>query len=506
MALLLLEQRGQLRLSDPICAHLVDCPSNWQNITIEQLLNHTSGIENYPYNRPGQRDRFIYPITPQAQVFEAGKLPLKSPPGSSWDYCNVCYVALGLAVEKASGQSLTEFLQNHIFDVLAMRDTGVNESGSVPHLALDYVAAFGVERAGLVDLLWAYGAGQMYSTVDDLYRWDQALYANELLREPLLPRLEAAAVPALGSRYAYGWALDRLEGRPRVRHEGAIGGYRARFSRFPEDRATVIVLTNLGGVPAAGPLGEGHFSDHVADQLSRLAIGLEPIWRSMPASTGRVSDTPTPVWTPAAPAGSILVADDMQDPARGVLSTGSDAFGRHRGYAAGRYVISVPVLTIEPGASANEVQSLVPGRYADVSIATEAQLGQPGSDHYVFVACRSQDAAAQYRLAVFPVSGLFELVRWSSVEARSVSLSGGPRPTTALRIGTELNRLELMCHGGRSEARINDGRVASVNDSRLAEGEVLFGVGQAAPGRVPGAPTRQGHAEASFTRLSVTQR
>jgi CubicO group peptidase (beta-lactamase class C family) len=507
MAVLMLEERGQLQLTDPICAHLVDCPVNWQQVTVEQLLNHTSGIANYPDEQPGHANRVIYPITPQMQVTEAGKLPLKQQPGSDWHYCNVCYVALGLAVEKESGQSLSEFLQHRIFDVLAMRDTGVNDGQTIPYLALDYIATFGVQRAPLLDLGWAYAAGQMYSTVDDLYRWDQALYSNELLREPLTPRLQAAAIPALGGRYAYGWALDNAQGRSRVGHAGAIGGFRSWIGRFPEARSTVIVLTNLGGAPALATAGEGHFSDHVFDQLSVLAIGRAPIWWR--ATTSASDWTPEPAAatrTPVAPVGTILLADDMQDAARGVLSTGSDAIGRFRGYAAGHFVISVPAMALEPGGLANEAYSLVSSRYADVSVMADVQLSNPAGDQYVYVACRSQGASAQYRLVVFPASGLFEIVRWASVEARSVSLSGGLRPTAALRTGAELNRLELICRGRTIEARINNGRVASLNDSALDGGAVLIGVGQAAPGRGPGRPTREGSAEARFTRLVVTQR
>ena len=112
MAILMLEKRNRLHVSDPVCAHLPACPQAWGQVTIQQLLNHTAGIENYPYDQIDLPDRFRQPVTPAEQVAQAGERPLVSQPGTEWRYCNVCYAALGLVVEKESGTTLTQFLKN----------------------------------------------------------------------------------------------------------------------------------------------------------------------------------------------------------------------------------------------------------------------------------------------------------------------------------------------------------------------------------------------------------
>ncbi|HKA10087.1 MAG TPA: serine hydrolase domain-containing protein [Candidatus Dormibacteraeota bacterium] len=249
MAILMLEKRNHLHVSDPVCAHLAPCPQAWEQVTIQQLLNHTAGIENYPYDQSDAPDRFYQPVTPAEQVAQAGERPLLSRPGTEWLYCNVCYAALGLVVERESGTNLTQFLKTQIFDPLAMRDTGIDQGQSIPREALGYTRRGTLGPAYRLDLSWAYGAGQMYSTVGDLYRWDQALYRDQLLGGGTSAQLmrNAASTGAVGQQYANGWFIDSIRGHSRVRHGGSIPGFISDIDRFPDDRAVVIVLTNLDG-------------------------------------------------------------------------------------------------------------------------------------------------------------------------------------------------------------------------------------------------------------------
>lgn len=249
MAILMLEKQGRLRVSDPLCAHLSGCPQLWSQVTIEELLNHSAGIENYPDDQPDLFDRVRQPITPVEQVAQAGERPLVHPPGTAWSYCNVCYAALGLVVEKEAGTTLTHFLKASVFDPLGMHDTGIDEGYRLPQHAVGYTRQAAVGPAAQLDLTWAFGAGQMYSTVRDLYRWDLALYGDRLLGGNVLSRLMAGAV-ATGQgnvRYANGWRFDSTHGHPRMWHGGAIPGFTSMIARFPDDRAVVIVLTNLDG-------------------------------------------------------------------------------------------------------------------------------------------------------------------------------------------------------------------------------------------------------------------
>jgi len=212
------------------------------------MLNHTSGIENYPYDQSDGRDRFHQPVTPAEQVAQAGERPLVTQPGTEWRYCNVCYAALGLVVEKESGTTLTQFLKTQIFDQLGMRDTGIDQGQSIPHQALGYTRRGTIGPADRWDLSWAYGAGQMYSTVGDLYRWDEALYRDRLLGvRPSGQLTRNAASTAAGEQYANGWFIDSVRGHTRMWHGGGIPGFISEIDRFPDDHAVVIVLTNLDG-------------------------------------------------------------------------------------------------------------------------------------------------------------------------------------------------------------------------------------------------------------------
>jgi len=257
MAILMLEKQGRLHVVDPVCAHLSGCPQLWARVTIEELLNHSAGIENYPYDQPDLFDRIRQRITPVEQVAQAGERPLIHPPGTAWSYCNVCYAALGLVVEKESGTTLAHFLKASVFDPLGMHDTGIDEGYLLPQHAVGYTRRAAVGPAAQQDLTWAYGAGQMYSTVRDLYRWDLALYGDRLLGGNVLSRLMAGAV-ATGQGdahfYAHGWAFDSTRGHKRMSHGGAIPGFTSTILRYPDDRAVVIVLTNLDGrIPQVAP-------------------------------------------------------------------------------------------------------------------------------------------------------------------------------------------------------------------------------------------------------------
>src|SRR5215469_12442170 len=124
MAILMLEKRNRLNVSDPVCAHLAACPQAWGQVI--------------PTTKATLLIVFRQPVTPAAQVAQAGERPLVTQPGTEWRYCNVCYAALGLVVEKESGTTLTQFLKTQIFDQLGMRDTGIDQGQPTPHEALGY--------------------------------------------------------------------------------------------------------------------------------------------------------------------------------------------------------------------------------------------------------------------------------------------------------------------------------------------------------------------------------
>jgi CubicO group peptidase (beta-lactamase class C family) len=244
-AIMLLQAQGKLAVGESICLYLEPCPDAWRPITIEHLLTHTSGLPNYTdfgSYEPSQAQ----PATPDQLVARFRDLPLLFEPGSSYMYENSDYVLLGLIVERASGQSYADFLRDAIFAPLEMRDSGVAAGTAAEGQAIGY-RVFG-EPAPALDPSTLFSAGSLYSTVEDLYRWDQALYTTRLLPQPLL---DAMWTPHMNN-YGYGWMIDSAFGRRRIDHPGLIDGFQTMIARYPDDRVTVIVLSNMTGADVDG--------------------------------------------------------------------------------------------------------------------------------------------------------------------------------------------------------------------------------------------------------------
>lgn len=258
MAILLLQQQGKLDVSDPICTYLPDCPAAWQPITIHHLLTHTSGIPDLT-RFPDFEATKQTPSPPEATIARFADRPLALQPGTQWDYSNSNYILLGSIIEQASGQPYADFMQQAIFGPLAMRDSGYETSRS--GLAAGYRDRSEV-LADAVDMSLPYAAGALYSTVEDLYRWDRALASGQWVSQDLLDQMFAAhaAIPnSDGASYGYGWEIGQQSGHSYQAHAGGIEGFSSFISRFPGDRVTVIVLGNQQDVnprAIASPIAE----------------------------------------------------------------------------------------------------------------------------------------------------------------------------------------------------------------------------------------------------------
>lgn len=253
--IMLLQSQGKLTTSDSICDYLDDCPAAWKPITIRHLLNHTSGIYDYT-------DSLEYevtegqPATPQSLVARFRDQPLAFTPGDYYDYCNSGYVLLGMIIERVSGMPYSSFVRTAIFEPLGMQQSGYDAGESfATDQAFPYRSA-GV-RATFLNTTTLYAAGALYSTVEDLYRWDQALYGEQLLPRALVDEI---FTPGNGS-YGYGWKVERPGGRLRISHAGNMTGVSNFLARYPEQRVTVIILSNMESANAIG------ISDYIAAQL-----------------------------------------------------------------------------------------------------------------------------------------------------------------------------------------------------------------------------------------------
>jgi CubicO group peptidase (beta-lactamase class C family) len=259
-AILLLEERGKLKVEDPIARFIPSSPDRWQAVTIHQLLNHTSGIPdftNLPEHRLWQRS----PATPEEIVRHFRDLPVDFAPGEKFRYSSSGYILLALIVERVSGQSFEAFLRENIFVPLAMKDTGYDSNTTLlPHRAAGYTPdAGGLANAPYVDMHVPYGAGALYSTTHDLLRWTTALFGGRVLSPAALQKMIAPA----RNNNGYGLVVGPLNGRTAIRHGGMIEGFSSHLAYYPESKITVAVLANVYG-PAAAEL---------AAQLTAVAFG-----------------------------------------------------------------------------------------------------------------------------------------------------------------------------------------------------------------------------------------
>lgn len=242
MAIIILEAQDKLDVQDPICKYLTECPETWETITIHHLLTHTSGIPNFT-DFPDYSRTSATPSPPEETIDRFQDEPLDFQPGERWSYSNSGYILLGYIIERVSSQSYEEFLQENIFTPLQMTNTGYDHNQD--DLAVGYKSIF--SKADFIDMSIPYSAGGLYSTVDDLYKWDQAFYTKQLLPQDYLDQIFAAhvAIPSSdGMAYGYGWMVGLEDGRQIITHGGGIEGFVTNIARYPQDKTVIIILSN----------------------------------------------------------------------------------------------------------------------------------------------------------------------------------------------------------------------------------------------------------------------
>lgn len=241
--ILLLAEDGKLRLDDPVREWLPALPATQGHITIHHLLTHTSGLVDYEEIMPADLETQLR----DADVLElqSGEPGLYFEPGTRWRYSNGGYALLALIVERASGTSFQAFLKQRIFLPLGMRDTlaYVKEGPSVPNRAFGHSILDGEwSRTDQSSTSAVLGDGGIYSSIDDLAKWDAALYDDRLLsaesRALAFTPWVKSDDPAVD--YGFGW---RITGDT-LWHSGETLGFRNVIIRWPERRTTVVLLTN----------------------------------------------------------------------------------------------------------------------------------------------------------------------------------------------------------------------------------------------------------------------
>jgi CubicO group peptidase (beta-lactamase class C family) len=247
MSILILADRGRLSLEDRITRFFPDYPAYGKDITIRQLLAHTSGLRGYEELIPPGRT---------AQLKDADVLALLKqqtstyfPPGMEYRYSNTGYAHLALIVEKASGMTFAAFLKKNIFGPLKMHETVAFEDGvsTVRNRAFGYTKkGDGYERTDQSLTSAVLGDGGIYSSVEDMFLWDQALYTTKFVGAATLQQAWTPSILASGKQitYGFGWELGERNGLKTVRHGGGTIGFHTQILRIPEKQFTVIVLSN----------------------------------------------------------------------------------------------------------------------------------------------------------------------------------------------------------------------------------------------------------------------
>lgn len=272
MVVMQLVGEGKIQLDGKITAYLPDYRKDTgDRVTVRHLLNHTSGIPSYT-SQPGffaevSRDR--YEVADFVKKYASGDLEFE--PGSKWAYNNSGYFILGAIVEKVTGKQYAEVLQERIFTPLGMKSSGYDLAAPIlPKRAGGYQLAGGTYvNAPYLDMSIPYAAGSLYSTVEDLYLWDRALYTATLLRDDLKSQL---FTPIL-QNYGFGWAISKKtldDGKTEVDtigHNGGIHGFNTLLIRVPEKKELVVLLDNTS---------RGDKLDALAASIVSILHGVEP--------------------------------------------------------------------------------------------------------------------------------------------------------------------------------------------------------------------------------------
>lgn len=254
-AVMMLVEEGKVNLDDSITRYFPGAPASWKPIRVKNLLSHTAGLTEYTTEertRPGGLFDLRQDHT-EAQLFKlVATLPVENPPGEKWAYRNTNYLLLGGLIHRVTGEFYGDYLQERIFKPLGMSSTRIiSEADIIPNRS----AGYQLVKGELKNQDWvapSYNTtadGALYFNVLDLAKWDAALYTERLVKKSSLDQMWTIfrlndGKPNPGN-YAFGWAIDQMNGHRVIEHGGAWQGFTTFIARYVDDKLTVVVLTNL---------------------------------------------------------------------------------------------------------------------------------------------------------------------------------------------------------------------------------------------------------------------
>jgi len=278
VAILQLMEQGKLGLQDEITKFIPDYPTHGHKITIEHLLTHTSGIQSYTgmkdFDAISRLDK-----KPEELITFFKNQPMEFAPGTKWNYNNSGYFLLGYIIEKVSGKSYSEYVEENIFKPIGMTNSYY---GSDSRIIKNRAAAYSKNENEFVNaeplsMTLPYAAGSLQSTVDDLYKWNQAIHGYKLVKKESLDKAFTPYILADGKKtdYGYGWSLGNIQGSPTIEHGGGIPGFLTMGIYLPKEDVFVAVFSNCN---CKSP-------DEVAVKLAGLAIGRPFEYKEINADT-----------------------------------------------------------------------------------------------------------------------------------------------------------------------------------------------------------------------------
>jgi CubicO group peptidase (beta-lactamase class C family) len=288
-SLLLLAEQGKLSVQDKLSKYYPAFPRAG-DITLDQMMHHTSGIHSYTSDPSFEKEGMVHRSTDEMVEFIA-KLPKTQDfePGTNWSYSNSAYFILGGVIEKVSGESLAKFFQTRLFGPVGMTQSALDdETEIVAGRARGYSGASPGKftNAPFISMSIPGAAGSIRSTARDLARWNAALYGGKVLKSTSLAAMltpgrlnsgettgmamskemaAAGAPPSEHGEYGYALFLSELAGHRKIDHGGGIYGFSSSLSEFPDDHATVVVLSNASGKDVG--------AQKIAKKIERLVIG-----------------------------------------------------------------------------------------------------------------------------------------------------------------------------------------------------------------------------------------
>ncbi len=243
-SILLLVERGKLMLEDPIRKYIPDAPAAWDKITIFNLLTHTSGIPNFT-SLPEYKSLQLVEAPVAKTIATVRDKPLDFPPGEKMSYSNSGYLVLGYVIERVTGGRYEQFVTDNIFTPLGMKDSGYDSNTAIiPRRAAGYTpSAAGPVNAGYIHMSIPHAAGALYSTTEDLLRWEQGLFGGKLISAASLAKMTTP----FKNDYAFGLTVRTVSGRKVIHHGGGIDGFNTFLAYYPDTKVTIAVLANING-------------------------------------------------------------------------------------------------------------------------------------------------------------------------------------------------------------------------------------------------------------------